>query len=166
MPTEPDQPLRRSGGMKTPPATSAFHIVAVVALLVAVIGCAPAEGSPDAVTPGSLAGGSWAVVSVDGRSAVPGREPTVAFTASRVEGSTGCNSYGGDYTYDVDTGTLTFGPVASTLILCEGPVGAFEGAFGQALQAPLRVSVEGARMTLQGVAHVTVLFDIGDNTGG
>ncbi len=149
-----------------PAATLVSRVALAIVVLIVLPGCGGPSVSSAAITPGSLAGTSWQVISIDGRSPVPGREPTVAFSAARLAGSTGCNDYGADYRYDADGGALTIGLLASTLILCEGPVGDVEVAFGQALQGPIRVSVEADRLTLQGTVHQVVLIDVGDNTGG
>jgi heat shock protein HslJ len=59
---------------------------------------------------------------------LPERPPTMTFSSDgRVGGSGGCNQYSALYVTDGDK--LTVGPVSSTLMLCEGPVGAQETAF-------------------------------------
>jgi heat shock protein HslJ len=57
--------------------------------------------------PASLAGTAWTAVLVAGQPTVSGSEPTAAFTADRVEGTTGCNRYGGSYGYAA--GVIKFG---------------------------------------------------------
>ena len=59
----------------------------------------------------------------------------------KVEGNVGCNGFGGDYA--VDGNTITFGPIVSTLMLCEGPVGDQE-------TVTLNVFTESATFTLEG----------------
>lgn len=165
---EPGGPTRRSGAME---AHVAFVIRVVVALslIVAVVACggsAPSS-SPDPAVPGSLAGTAWRVASIDGQNAVPNHEPTVIFDGTRVEGTGGCNGYGGDYTFDADSATLTVGDLMSTMMGCMGPEGDYEGRFHQAFHGPLKVSILGEQLTLQGPAGTIVLDgSVRDNTGG
>jgi heat shock protein HslJ len=72
------------------------------------------------------------VASIDGQATIPASPPTLAFSADgMVSGSGGCNQYSGPY--EVDGGSIRFGDLASTLMLCEGQVGAQETAFMAAL---------------------------------
>ena len=49
-------------------------------------------------------------------------DTSITFTEDgKIEGNVGCNGFGGGYT--VDGNTITFGPIVSTLMFCEGPVG-------------------------------------------
>ena len=57
--------------------------------------------------PAALAGTAWKATSVAGQPVVAGHEPTATFTAAEVNGTTGCNSYGGSYTYA--DGKIAFG---------------------------------------------------------
>jgi heat shock protein HslJ len=75
--------------------------------------------------------GSWQAVTVAGQPVVVGHEPTARFTATEVDGTTGCNSYGGSYAYA--RGTITVGAMRMTLMACEGPIGEVEGRFTQAM---------------------------------
>jgi heat shock protein HslJ len=80
--------------------------------------CAPAA-SP------SIAG-EWTLVSygepASPTSAAPDIETSIVFgNDGKVNGSAGCNTFGGDYTVGDDT--LTFGALASTLMFCEGAAG-------------------------------------------
>ena len=90
--------------------------------------------------PATLAGTNWGVVSVAGRPSVPASTPFIGFTADRVKGTGGCNSFSGGYTYDPTTGSLTFGELMMTLMGCIGPRGDFETVFFTALQGPLQVT--------------------------
>ena len=60
--------------------------------------------------------------------------PTISFSGDgTVSGNAGCNTFSGTYT--VDGSNLTFGPLASTKIACEGAKGTLETAFLGAIQA-------------------------------
>ncbi len=118
-------------------------IVALVALLVAACGGSGASSRPpDAVAgwPATLAGTNWGVVSVGGQPSVPASTPFIGFTADRAQGTGGCNQFGGSYTYDPTTGTLTFGDLMMTLMGCLGPQGDFETVLFAALQGPQHVT--------------------------
>ena len=89
-------------------------IVLSVIALTALAACSSAA-SP---TPAPLAG-TWEITSTMG-SAVPDavQPPTATFANGAISGFGGCNTYTGSYTQN---GTaLTFGPVASTQMFCEG----------------------------------------------
>lgn len=66
-----------------------------------------------------LEGKIWHLVSVGGAPAVPGSQATIKFEAGKVSGSTGVNSFGGDY--QVSGTTIIFGDIASTLIAGTDP---------------------------------------------
>ena len=118
--------------------------VALVALLVAACGGSSSSTNPVTVTPpccpATLVGTNWGVVSVADRPSVPPSIPFIGFTADRVQGTGGCNSFGGGYTYDRNTGSLTLGELMTTLMGCIGPQGDFETILFEALQGPLSVT--------------------------
>jgi heat shock protein HslJ len=75
-----------------------------------------------------LTGTAWTVSSINAQPMLPDAPPTMTFSADgRVSGSGGCNGFFAPYQTDGDK--LTVGLVGSTLMLCEGPVGAQESAF-------------------------------------
>jgi heat shock protein HslJ len=70
--------------------------------------------------------GEWRLVSFGPGSsqtpAAPDVETSIDFGADgMLSGNVGCNSFGGEYSVDGDT--ITFSPITSTLMFCEGPVG-------------------------------------------
>jgi heat shock protein HslJ len=93
---------------------------------------APSTGaspsSPASSSPATLTETAWTVTSINGAPMVPNAPPTMTFSSDgQVGGSGGCNHYSAPY--QTDGGKLTVGPMSSTLMLCEGPVGAQETAF-------------------------------------
>jgi heat shock protein HslJ len=103
----------------------------LVLLAIALAGCATATATPGPTDAG-LADTAWVVTSIDGQPALPASPPTLAFGADgMVSGTGGCNQYTGPY--QVDGSSIRFGDLASTLMLCEGQVGAQETAFMAAL---------------------------------
>jgi heat shock protein HslJ len=106
----------------------------------------------------SLAGTAWRVVTIDGRPPVVGSEPTATFTAAKVEGSGGCNTYGGSYAYDASTGLLTFGTLAMTKMACDPARGQVEAAFSRAIAAATSASMDTeGRLVLAGPGGEIVL---------
>ncbi|HXQ37881.1 MAG TPA: META domain-containing protein [Anaerolineales bacterium] len=64
----------------------------------------------------------------------------------KVEGNLGCNGFGGDYT--VDGNTITFGPIVSTLMFCDGPVGDQETTTLNVFAETVSFAMEGDTVTI------------------
>jgi heat shock protein HslJ len=82
-----------------------------------------------AATGEGLVGPTWRLESITtggSTEALPAldRTPTLTFDETTVALDTGCNGGSGSYTVDGDT--LAFGPIATTLRLCEDPAGTIE----------------------------------------
>jgi heat shock protein HslJ len=143
--------------------------VGLVALLVAA--CDGSSGPPSAEVvppagPATLAGTNWGVVSVAGRPSVPASTPFIGFTADRAQGTGGCNQFGGSYTYDPTTGTLTFGELMMTLMGCLGPQGDFETVLFAALQGPQQVTQADGNLFFDGPKGRIVLAPAARDLGG
>ena len=120
--------------MTTRPTQLRLLVLAVTLLLVGAA-CGSGDPAPSVREghPAVLAGTSWRVVSVAGRTPVAGSEPTIVFTATNASGSGGCNSWFGAYRYDTNGG-LAFGDLGMTAMAClEDPKNALETAFMTAL---------------------------------
>ena len=102
-------------------------LVLPATLVAFVLAACSAAASSSSVTPtgpaapDTLAGTSWTAIFVAGQPVAPDHAPTAIFTAAEVAGTTGCNSYGGGYTYT--DGTITFQPMRMTMMACIGPAG-------------------------------------------
>ncbi len=122
-------------------------LIALIALMVFVGGCsllgASAAPSTEAL---SLDGTVWRAISVGGRVPPADDPPTVGFTDGRIEGSNGCNSYGGDARFE--EGRLVVGEIAQTLMLCDDERNTIETAFGEILRGNPRVGVAERRLVL------------------
>ena len=94
---------------------------------------------------------------MDGQAAVAGHLPVVSFDQSRVQGTGGCNTFGGSYAYAPESGVLRLGDLQSTLMGCLGPEGAFEATFLQAFTGSLQASAVGDQLTFTGPNGVLVL---------
>jgi heat shock protein HslJ len=136
--------------------------IVVAAVLLTVVGCStdPGPSASDPVgRPAALMGTVWRVVSVNGRAPNPRAVPTATFSADRVTGSGGCNTYGGRYRYDPTTGQIEMRDLGMTLMACaEAQRNDFETAFFQTLgQVNLATVDLTGRMTLSGPGGVIVL---------
>lgn len=65
--------------------------------------------------------GDWAIESVNGKETVGEKAPYLKFVPGekRVYGYNGCNYLNGPYSYDPANHTLSFGDMASTMMLCQ-----------------------------------------------
>jgi heat shock protein HslJ len=131
-------------------------------ILAACAGAAPSpSGGVSPLDPAAPAGieGSWKALTVAGQPVVPGHEPTATFAATEVDGTTGCNSYGGGYTYAA--GAITFGPMRMTLMACIGPIGEVEGRFTAAMTGATTATVDPqGRLTIDGTAGSIVFVGV------
>ncbi|RIA45879.1 heat shock protein HslJ [Hephaestia caeni] len=105
----------------------------------------PGPGGPG--RPGaSLAGTSWTITAIDGRSVRLDRPANVEFTRDRMQGSAGCNRFSGDYQERRDT--LIAGQLAVTRMMCQGNAMTVENRFLKILGGPVTVQQRGQTLTL------------------
>ena len=94
----------------------------------------PADELEDPTMAG-LAGTVWTLVSYGSPeapvAALADAPATLQFTAGGAVGNGGCNQFGGDFQYD--NNSLTFGPLASTMMACAPEVMEQEAAYLSAL---------------------------------
>jgi heat shock protein HslJ len=109
--------------------------------------------------PNSLMGSAWRVVTINGRPPVPGGEPTAIFAAAEVKGSSGCNSYGGRYSYDPGTGAFAFENLGMTAMACAEPArNEIETLFVQTINLVTSASIDPqGRLVLSGPGGEVVL---------
>jgi heat shock protein HslJ len=110
--------------------------LALTSIVSVALGCTPSSPSPSSSTglspnaspTATLTDTAWTVTSINGAPMLANALPTMTFSADgQVAGTGGCNQYSAPYQTDGDK--LTVGPMSSTLMLCEGAVGAQETAF-------------------------------------
>jgi heat shock protein HslJ len=106
------------------------------ALLIA--GCAHVGAASDQPNARSLAGTQWTIASINGAAPAAQRKTEMRFTADRVSGNAGCNSFGGSYTFA--DGVMTTTRLVSTKMACLGPGMAQEDAVFKILARPVTVS--------------------------
>lgn len=79
--------------------------------------------------------------------AAPDVDTSIVFKEDgKIEGNVGCNGFGGDYT--VEGNSITFGPIVSTLMFCEGPVGDQETTTLNVLVETVSYTLEGDTLTI------------------
>ncbi|MET9957846.1 META domain-containing protein [Streptomyces sp. NPDC006326] len=152
--------LRHPRGLAT--GGPALVPVAVLALVLALTGCAgsPQDGSDPAMTARSSATSpvpdapltvtDWAVTSLSGAPVPAGSTGRARFALTpdgTAAGSLGCNRFSSPAAVEGDS--VTFGPLTSTRMACEGPAGEVEraltGLFGA---GPLTWRIQGRTLTL------------------
>lgn len=82
-------------------------------------------------------------------------EIDATFAEGEVVGTGGCNSYRG--TYEVDGDSLSFSPLASTMMACEQSIMDQETAFHAAMNAVVTYEIDNDSLVLKNEAGDTVL---------
>ncbi|MGD8735832.1 MAG: META domain-containing protein [Anaerolineae bacterium] len=145
-------------------------IILMAAWLLLTACGSPATPVPDTSTPKPpatatavpsipLEGTEWILHSLRGEAPVAGASPTLAFYPENyMEGSTGCNSYGADYT--ASGPSFHTAQIHRTEFNCEEPAGIMpqDEAFFQALAGIDRYQATEARLAFDNAAGETVLI--------
>jgi heat shock protein HslJ len=100
-------------------------------------------------------GATWVVSTIGDNDTIADSRPTMTFGADgQVQGTGGCNSYGGPY--KPDGATIDIGDLASTMMLCaDQSIGAQETAFFTALSDAQTWQIdEAGDLVLAGVARI------------
>jgi len=99
----------------------------------------------------------WELVSLNGGPLIEGRGITLRFGEASLEGSGGCNTYGGSYTASEDR--LSVSGVYATEMACMEPEGIMdqEQAYFQVLNTVTRYRVEGDQLELYDEAGSPIL---------
>jgi len=117
----------------------------IVGLLVLFMLAACSSGASASIN------GQWKLVSYGSASsqtsATPNVDTTIEFKSDgKLNGNVGCNGFGGDYKVKGDT--VTFGPVMSTMMFCEGPVGDQEMGTLAVLKESVKFVSDGNKLTI------------------
>lgn len=117
----------------------------VIGLLALFVLAACASGSSASVI------GQWKLVSHGSASsqtpAAPDVDTSIDFSSDgQMNGNVGCNGFGGEFKVDGDT--IAFGPVMSTMMFCEGPVGDQEMATIAVFQESATFVLDGDTLTI------------------
>jgi heat shock protein HslJ len=106
---------------------------------------APTEALP-------LEGTAWTLTTIatpDSQavsSTIAGTKVSAQFDTGMVSGSGGCNTYHG--TYETSDSSLTFGPLAATMKMCEQDVSTQEQGYLAALDATASFTIDGDQLSL------------------
>jgi heat shock protein HslJ len=142
--------LSASPRLRSPEPLRYAHLPIAAAVVAAVLLAACGGGA------NRLTGTAWTLTTVDGHDAIPQAAPWISFVdATRVTGSTGCNSFGGKW--KASSSDLSFDEIAATLIGCPGPIGDQEAAFTTALNAVKSYVIENGALQLRDSAGATRL---------
>ena len=116
----------------------------VIGLLVLFVLAACAGGTSASIK------GQWKLVSYGSASsqtpAAADVDTSIEFLDGKLSGNVGCNGFGGDY--EVKGDTLTLGPVMSTMMFCEGPVGNQEMGSLAVLKESAKFVLDGDTLTI------------------
>lgn len=98
-----------------------FVALCMTGLLAAATSC---KTSNNAATSTSALNGEWKITEVNGQNITKTKNPNEAFIGFDVAkksmyGSTSCNRFFGELNADANKGTISFGNVGSTLMMCE-----------------------------------------------
>ena len=109
-----------------------------------LVACSTSSGA-------NVEGTEWELLSINGVAPIEGTKITLRFLDGRVQGSSGCNTYSGDYTLG-DDGVFQAGPIAVTEMACLDPEGAMdqEVNYLRILQGASKLVRDGDEMTIEG----------------
>jgi heat shock protein HslJ len=124
-----------------------------LAFACALFGAGCGGGGDEADAP-PLEGTAWTVVS--GVEAPADALPTLTLEDGSASGFGGCNTFRGGY--EVDGDSIAIGPLAATLMACEEPKMAAEGAYLLALEAADGWAMEDGELVLSTDGEETLRF--------
>jgi heat shock protein HslJ len=103
----------------------------------------------------------WQLVSFNGAAPIEGTEITLRFEDGRVRGSSGCNTYDGDYTLG-EEGEFQVGPIAVTEMGCLDPAGVMdqEVEYLRILQGANTLAQDDTELTIEGGGNTLVFWAI------
>jgi heat shock protein HslJ len=87
-----------------------------------------ASGDTALATEGTVEGVTWTLTELNGEAPPEGVTATLVFDGTTVSGSSGCNNYTGEASFDEDVVAISEG-LAGTMMACEAPVSEFEAAY-------------------------------------
>ena len=133
-------------------------LVGVTILMAALLaGCATAEPDPAPAGGAALPGTEWVLTSLAGSPPIEGTQITLRFGEGSLEGSGGCNTYGGSYTATGDS--LGLSDLYWTEMACLEPEGVLEQelAYLNALNTVASYRVDAGQLALYDEAGTQIL---------
>ena len=106
-----------------------------------------ASSTTDVTSEGTVEGVTWTVTELGGETPPDGVTATLLFDGTTVSGSSGCNTYTGEASFDEDVVAIS-DSLAGTMMACEGPVAEFEAAYLAMLAEASVFAVDGDTLTL------------------
>ena len=134
-----------------------------LALTVVLAACAPVEPASPPADGAELLGTAWELVSLKGAAAIEGKPVTLRFGETSIEGSGGCNTYGGSYM--ASGNSLSLEGLYWTEMACIEPAGIMdqEQAYFRALDAGASYRADRGRLEVFDEAGAQILaFDTAD----
>jgi heat shock protein HslJ len=125
----------------------ALHLAVLLGTVLVVAGCGLIPGTGGVV---ALDGSEWRLVWIDRQAPIAGTEPTIAFDAGQLSGTTGCNSLFGGYT--LSGGAFEVGELGSTMMGCDAPRSAQEQQIVERLGGATTISLVGGALVIDGPA--------------
>jgi heat shock protein HslJ len=140
-------------------------LVGATLILTALLAaCATAGQDPTPTQSATLSGTEWVLISLNGSAPIEDTEITLNFEEASLDGSAGCNTYGGSYSVSEDS--LRLSSVEWTEMGCPEPKGILdqEKAYFDALDAAARYRVEGDRLEVYDESGTQILVFIAATT--
>ena len=130
---------------------------ATLALIALLAACATANRDQPPAQSAALLDTKWVLISLNGSALIEGTEITLSFKEASLDGSAGCNTYGGSYAASEDS--LHLSGVYWTEMGCPEPKGIMdqERAYFDALNAAARYRVDGDRLEVYDEAGAQIL---------
>jgi heat shock protein HslJ len=130
---------------------------ATLVLTALLVACATAETDQPPAGGAALPGTEWALVSLTGDTLIQGTQITLSFDEASIDGSAGCNTYGGSYTATEDS--LRLSDLYWTEMGCPEPEGILdqEMAYLTTLNTVASYRVDAGRLELYDEAGTQIL---------
>ena len=118
--------------------------ITLLAMTASILAACSGAASPSIV-------GDWKLASYGSPTnmtpADPNVETEITFGSdSKLNGNVGCNSFNGDY--KVDGNTVTFGPIASTMMACADPMMQQEGTVFLVFTKTATFTIDSSKLTI------------------
>jgi heat shock protein HslJ len=135
------------------------NLVSAILVLTALLAaCSTAAQDQSPAESAALLESEWVLISLEGDALIEDTQITLNFEEASIEGSAGCNTYGGSYTASDDSFRLS--GVYATEMACMEPRGIMEQeqAYLSALNAAARYGVDGDRLEVYDEGGAQILL--------